>query len=133
VVVHRYVNSQLHPWHHCRHHTKHHDAGLGLCDLAAAGNVYRAVGKSSMQTETDKVTNRLQSTLLYSRYGNGIATNNLSKMLAGLILPERPIGNMYFAAWSHNVINNAVQLSSDLKMGEYRMVYLHFQPDGRWN
>ncbi|KAK4034638.1 OPT oligopeptide transporter protein-domain-containing protein [Parachaetomium inaequale] len=59
------------------------------------------------------------STLLYSRYGNGIATNNLSKMLAGLILPERPVGNMYFAAWSHNVINNAVQLSSDLKMGEY--------------
>lgn len=62
----------------------------------------------------------LQSTLLYSRYGNGIATNNLSKMLAGLILPERPIGNMYFAAWSHNVISNAVNLSNDLKMGEYR-------------
>ncbi|KAK4131015.1 OPT superfamily oligopeptide transporter [Trichocladium antarcticum] len=59
------------------------------------------------------------STLLYSRYGNGIATNNLSKMLAGLILPERPIGNMYFAAWSHNVISNAVNLSNDLKMGEY--------------
>ncbi|KAK3294114.1 OPT oligopeptide transporter protein-domain-containing protein [Chaetomium fimeti] len=59
------------------------------------------------------------STLLYSRYGNGIATNNLSKMLAGLILPERPIGNMYFAAWSHNVISNTVNLSNDLKMGEY--------------
>ncbi|KAJ3949836.1 uncharacterized protein N0V96_000968 [Colletotrichum fioriniae] len=40
-------------------------------------------------------------------------------MLAGLILPERPIGNMYFAAWSHNVISNAVNLSNDLKMGEY--------------
>ncbi len=61
-----------------------------------------------------------QSTLLYSRYGNGIATNNLSKMLAGLMLPERPIGNMYFAAWSHNVIANAVNLCNDLKMGEYR-------------
>ncbi|KAK4140253.1 OPT oligopeptide transporter [Dichotomopilus funicola] len=59
------------------------------------------------------------STILYSRYGNGIATNNLSKMLAGLILPERPVGNMYFAAWSHNVISNAVTLSNDLKMGEY--------------
>ncbi|KAK2001328.1 OPT oligopeptide transporter [Colletotrichum falcatum] len=59
------------------------------------------------------------STILYSRFGNGIATNNLSKMLAGLILPERPIGNMYFAAWSHNVISNAVSLSNDLKMGEY--------------
>ncbi|KAB5559610.1 OPT oligopeptide transporter [Coniochaeta sp. 2T2.1] len=59
------------------------------------------------------------STLLYSRFGNGIATNNLSKMLAGLLIPEKPIGNMYFAAWSHNVISNAVNLSQDLKMGEY--------------
>ncbi|CAJ0543348.1 Ff.00g005330.m01.CDS01 [Fusarium sp. VM40] len=59
------------------------------------------------------------STLLYSRYGNGIATNNLSKMLAGLMLPGKPVGNMYFAAWSHNVIVNAVNLSADLKMGEY--------------
>ncbi|PYH75125.1 OPT family oligopeptide transporter [Aspergillus vadensis CBS 113365] len=59
------------------------------------------------------------STILYSRYGNGIATNNLSKMLAGLMLPGRPVGNMYFAAWSHNVISNAVNLSNDLKMGEY--------------
>lgn len=40
-------------------------------------------------------------------------------MLAGLFVPERPIGNMYFAAWSHNVISNAVNLSNDLKMGEY--------------
>ncbi|KAJ5202296.1 hypothetical protein N7449_004375 [Penicillium cf. viridicatum] len=59
------------------------------------------------------------SVILFSRYGNGIATNNLSKMLAGLILPGRPVGNMYFAAWSHNVISNAVNLSQDLKMGEY--------------
>ncbi|RKU40426.1 hypothetical protein DL546_002670 [Coniochaeta pulveracea] len=59
------------------------------------------------------------STILFSRYGNGIATNNLSKMLAGLMVPERPVGNMYFAAWSHNVISNAVALSGDLKMGEY--------------
>ncbi|POR36260.1 OPT oligopeptide transporter [Tolypocladium paradoxum] len=59
------------------------------------------------------------STLLFARYGNGIATNNLSKMLAGLMLPGRPIGNMYFSAWSHNVIANAVNLCNDLKMGEY--------------
>lgn len=41
-------------------------------------------------------------------------------MLAGFIIPGRPVGNMYFAAWSHNVINNTVMLSNDLKMGEYR-------------
>jgi len=62
----------------------------------------------------------IQSCLLYSRYGNGIATNNLSKMIAGLLVPERPVGNMYFSAWSHNVIATCVQLSNDLKMGEYR-------------
>lgn len=61
-----------------------------------------------------------KSAILYSRYGNGIATNNLSKMLAGLMLPGRPIGNMYFAAWSHNVIVNTINLCNDLKMGEYR-------------
>lgn len=66
------------------------------------------------------VADEPQSTILYSRFGNGIATNNLSKMIAGLLLPERPVGNMYFAAWSHNVIVNTVNLSNDLKMGEYR-------------
>ncbi|KAK1756775.1 OPT oligopeptide transporter [Echria macrotheca] len=59
------------------------------------------------------------STLLYSRFGNGIATNNLSKMLAGLLIPERPTGNMYFAAFSHSAIANCVNLCNDLKMGEY--------------
>lgn len=41
-------------------------------------------------------------------------------MIAGLALPGRPVGNMYFAAWSHNVISNTVNLCNDLKMGEYR-------------
>jgi hypothetical protein len=36
------------------------------------------------------------------------------------MLPGRPIGNMYFAAWSHNVVSGALQLSMDLKLGEYR-------------
>lgn len=72
----------------------------------------------------------MQSTTLYARFGNGIATNNLSKVIAGLMLPGHPIGNMYFAAWSHNVINSAVQLSMDLKLGEYRKypLYAHREP-----
>lgn len=65
----------------------------------------------------------MQSTLIYARYGNGIATNNLSKMLAGLLLPGRPVGNMYFAAWSHNMVVNCVNMCNDLKMGEYRKTY----------
>lgn len=47
-------------------------------------------------------------------------------MIAGLSLPGRPIGNMYFAAWSHNVISNAVNLSNDLKMGEYRKHFIFY-------
>jgi hypothetical protein len=31
---------------------------------------------------------------------------------------------MYFAAWSHNVVSGAVQLSMDLKLGEYRVFTL---------
>lgn len=45
-------------------------------------------------------------------------------MIAGLTLPGRPIGNMYFAAWSHSVIANCVNLSADLKLGEYRKLNL---------
>ncbi|KAJ5420450.1 hypothetical protein N7465_002969 [Penicillium sp. CMV-2018d] len=59
------------------------------------------------------------SVILFARFGNGIATNNLSKMLAGLMLPGRPVGNMYFAAWSHNVVTSSVSVSTDLKLGEY--------------
>ncbi|KGO36711.1 Oligopeptide transporter OPT superfamily [Penicillium expansum] len=59
------------------------------------------------------------SVVLFARFGNGIATNNLSKMLAGLMLPGRPVGNMYFAAWSHNVVLSAGSVSTDLKLGEY--------------
>lgn len=40
-------------------------------------------------------------------------------MLAGLMLPGRPVGNMYFAAWSHNVVMSSVSVSTDLKLGEY--------------
>ncbi|KAL2703087.1 hypothetical protein AAEP93_007385 [Penicillium crustosum] len=59
------------------------------------------------------------SVIFFARFGNGIATNNLSKMLAGLMLPGRPVGNMYFAAWSHNIVISSVSVSTDLKLGEY--------------
>ncbi|KAG5918653.1 hypothetical protein E4U61_001594 [Claviceps capensis] len=59
------------------------------------------------------------STLLLARFGNGLSTNNLSKILAGLMVPERPIGNMYFSAWSYSVINSCAMMCLDLKMGEY--------------
>lgn len=35
------------------------------------------------------------STLLYARLGNGIATNQLMKMVAGAVNPGRPVANLY--------------------------------------
>ncbi|KAG6841278.1 hypothetical protein C0991_000256 [Blastosporella zonata] len=35
------------------------------------------------------------STLLYARMGNGVATNQLMKMVAGAINPGRPVANLY--------------------------------------
>jgi hypothetical protein len=63
---------------------------------------------------------QLQFTILYSRYGSGIATNNLMKIVAGAVLPGRPLANLYFSSWSHSVISQSLNMASDLKMGEYR-------------
>ncbi|KAI0306870.1 OPT oligopeptide transporter protein-domain-containing protein [Multifurca ochricompacta] len=59
------------------------------------------------------------STLLYARMGNGIATNQLFKMIAGAINPGRPVANLYFSMWSHDVVSTSIGLASDLKMGQY--------------
>ncbi|EJD44887.1 peptide transporter MTD1 [Auricularia subglabra TFB-10046 SS5] len=68
------------------------------------------------------------STVLYGRMGNGIATNQLFKMIAGASHPgasechpsrRRPVANLYFSMWSHDVVSSTVGLSGDLKLGQY--------------
>ncbi|THH14179.1 hypothetical protein EW146_g6118 [Bondarzewia mesenterica] len=59
------------------------------------------------------------STLLYARLGNGIATNQLFKMIAGAVNPGRPVANLYFSMWSHDVVSTSIGLAGDLKMGQY--------------
>ncbi|KIM46796.1 hypothetical protein M413DRAFT_440366 [Hebeloma cylindrosporum] len=59
------------------------------------------------------------STLLVARLGNGIATNQLMKMVAGAINPGRPVANLYFSMWSHDVVATSIGLASDLKLGQY--------------
>ncbi|PFH49334.1 hypothetical protein AMATHDRAFT_76236 [Amanita thiersii Skay4041] len=59
------------------------------------------------------------STLLYARLGNGIATNQLMKMVAGAVNPGRPVANLYFSMWSHDVVSTSILLAGDLKMGQY--------------
>ncbi|KAF9519299.1 hypothetical protein BS47DRAFT_1324590 [Hydnum rufescens UP504] len=59
------------------------------------------------------------SNLLVARLGNGIATNQLMKMVAGALHPGKPVSNLYFSMWSHDVVQTAVILAGDLKMGQY--------------
>lgn len=62
------------------------------------------------------------SCILYGLYGTGVGTNQLSKMVAGAVHPGRPLANLYFASWSHQVILLAVNLSNWLKVGQYTKV-----------
>ncbi|KAL1405685.1 hypothetical protein Q8F55_007351 [Vanrija albida] len=59
------------------------------------------------------------NTILYSRFGDDISTRIVMKMIAGLAIPGRPIGNLYFGAWSYAIVEQTESLSSELKMGEY--------------
>ncbi|KAJ5621609.1 peptide transporter MTD1 [Penicillium herquei] len=62
------------------------------------------------------------SCILYGLYGTGVSTNQLSKMVAGAVHPGRPLANLYFASWSHQVILLAVNLANWLKVGQYTKV-----------
>uniref|UniRef100_A0A093Y221 Oligopeptide transporter 6 n=1 Tax=Talaromyces marneffei PM1 TaxID=1077442 RepID=A0A093Y221_TALMA len=62
------------------------------------------------------------SCILCGLYGTGVATNLISKMVAGALYPGRPLANLYFASWSHQVILLAVNLASWLKVGQYTKI-----------
>jgi OPT family oligopeptide transporter len=62
------------------------------------------------------------SCILYGLYGTGVSTNLLSKMVAGALHPGRPLANLYFASWSHQVILLSVNLANWLKVGQYTKV-----------
>ncbi|KAI1399216.1 putative OPT peptide transporter Mtd1 [Hypoxylon fuscum] len=62
------------------------------------------------------------SCVLYGLYGSGVATNQISKMVAGVVHPGLPLANLYFASWSHQVILLAVNLANWLKVGQYTKV-----------
>ncbi|KAF9269595.1 oligopeptide transporter [Marasmius fiardii PR-910] len=59
------------------------------------------------------------STILYGRMGNGISTNQLMKMIPGALNPGRPVANLYFSMWSHDVVSTSIGLAGDLKIGQY--------------
>ncbi|KZV59208.1 hypothetical protein PENSPDRAFT_724355 [Peniophora sp. CONT] len=59
------------------------------------------------------------STLFYARMGNGVATNQSFKMIAGAVDPSKPVANIYFSMLSHDVVSQSIGLAQDLKMGQY--------------
>lgn len=59
------------------------------------------------------------SAILYAQYGSAVATNMMSKMVAGGIHGGRPVANLWFANWCHQVVNLIVGLSDFLKLGQY--------------
>jgi len=62
------------------------------------------------------------SCVLYGLYGTGVDTRQISKMVAGALHSGRPLANLYFASWSHQVILLAVNLATWLKVGQYTKV-----------
>jgi hypothetical protein len=40
-------------------------------------------------------------------------------MVAGVIDPGKPVANLYFSMWSHNILRTSVDLARDLKFGQY--------------
>lgn len=47
------------------------------------------------------------STLLYARMGNGIATNQLMKMVAGAVNPGKPVANLYVCCFASGLHHHA--------------------------
>ncbi|KIM70810.1 hypothetical protein SCLCIDRAFT_101073 [Scleroderma citrinum Foug A] len=62
------------------------------------------------------------SQTINGRMGYGIGTIQLMKMVGGTMAPGRPIANLYFAMWSHDIINQSIGLVADLKIGQYLKV-----------
>ena len=44
------------------------------------------------------------STILFARYGSGVGTIQLMKMVAGAINPGRPVANLYVSQTPHLMI-----------------------------
>lgn len=62
------------------------------------------------------------STLLYARLGNGIATNQLMKMVAGAVNPGRPVANLYV----RSILRR--QLGCETDLARLILSVLHVEP-----
>lgn len=56
---------------------------------------------------------------IYGRYGSAVPTTMISKMLAGIVHPDRPVSNLYFAVFSHHIVEISGTVAGMLKLGQY--------------
>lgn len=56
---------------------------------------------------------------IYGRYGSAVPTTMASKILAGTVHPDRPVANLWFAVFSHQVVETAGTIAGFLKFGQY--------------
>jgi hypothetical protein len=59
------------------------------------------------------------SAVIYASYGSAVATNSISKMVAGGIHGGRPVANLWFSCWCHQIVNLLVSLSDYQKLAQY--------------
>ncbi|CAO1621252.1 unnamed protein product [Parajaminaea phylloscopi] len=59
---------------------------------------------------------------IYGRYGSAVPTFMASKILAGLVHPDRPVANLWFAVFSHQVVEICGTIAGGLKVGQYLKV-----------
>ncbi|CAO1623190.1 unnamed protein product [Sympodiomycopsis kandeliae] len=56
---------------------------------------------------------------IYGRYGSAVPTMMASKTIAGAIRPGRPLANLWFCQYSHQVVEVSGTLAGNLKAGQY--------------
>lgn len=56
---------------------------------------------------------------IYGRYGSAVPTLMASKILAGIVHPDRPVANLWFAVFSHQIVEICGTIAGGLKMGQY--------------
>ena len=51
-----------------------------------------------------------------------VGLNVLTELIIGYVLPGRPIATMLFKTWGHITVTQALEFTSDLKLGHYMKI-----------
>lgn len=56
---------------------------------------------------------------IYGRFGSAVPTMMISKMISGACHPDHPVANLWFALYSHNIVEVSGTVAGYLKLGQY--------------